>query len=118
MKTKVILKAISSSGEPYDVHFDFLDNKLAVFCNCPAGIYGKLCKHKTRLLDGDSSMLFDKTYQNTLEQVHELVRKSKYIEIISSYILLKKEIEEAQKKEKKFREQIEDVLKTGIEIIE
>ena len=116
MKTKVILKAISSSGEPYEVHFDFLDNKLAVFCNCQAGIYGKLCKHKTRLLDGDLSMLFDKTDQERLEQVHEMVKKSKYAEIISSYNLLKKEIKEAQKKEKKFRKQIEHGLKTGIEI--
>lgn len=117
MKTKIILKAISSSGEPYDVNFDLLDNKLAVFCNCPAGMYGKLCKHKTKFLDGDLSMLFDKNDQERLEQVHEMVKKSKYTEVISSYNTIKKEIENAQKKEKKLKEQIEHVLKTGIEII-
>ena len=85
MKTNMIIKVISSSGEPYDVHFEFSENKLTVLCNCPAGIYGKLCKHKTRLLDGDSSILFEKTDQNTLEQVHAWVKKSKYSDIISSY---------------------------------
>lgn len=118
MKAKINLQVISSAGEPHDVYFDFSDNKLVVFCNCQAGIHGKLCKHKTGLLDGDSSILFDKSDQNRLEQIHELVRKTKYVEILSSYNLLKKEIEEAQKKERKFREQIEHALKSGIEIFE
>ncbi len=111
-----MLKAISSSGESYDVHFKFSDKKLVVFCNCPAGIYGKLCKHKSRLLDGDPSMLFDKTDLSKLQQVHNMVKKSNYAEIISSYQHLKKEIEKAQQKEKKLRKQIENTLKTGIEI--
>jgi hypothetical protein len=50
--------------------------------------------------------------------VHALVKKSKYLDIISSYNILKKEIEEAQRKERKSREQIEHALKTGIEILE
>lgn len=115
MKPETIIKVISSSGEPYDVHFEFSDNKFKVHCNCPAGIYGKLCKHKTGLLDGDSSLLFDKTDLEILAQIHEAVKKSKYTEIISSYNILRKEIEAAQKKEKKLKEHIEQALKTGIE---
>jgi len=118
MKTKKIIKVISSTGEPHDVYFEFSDNKLTVFCNCPAGVYRKkICKHKTRLLDGDSSMLVNKTDQNLLDEVHAWVKKSKYSDIISSYNALKKEIEELQKKEKKLREKIESALKTGIEIV-
>lgn len=117
MKTKISLKAKSSSGEPYDVDVDFSDNKFTVFCNCQAGIFGKICKHKTSLLDGDSSMLFDKNEQEKLERIHEVVKKSKYAEIISTYKTIKNEIEQAQKKEKKVKEQIEHSLKTGIEII-
>ena len=116
MKTNMIIKVISSSGEPYDVHFEFSDNKFTVFCNCPAGIYGKLCKHKTRLLDGDLSILFDKSAQDILNQVHEFANNSKYKEMMSSYKNIKKEIEEIQKKEKKIKEQIEQALKTGIDI--
>jgi len=117
MKEETIIKVISSSGEPYDVHFKFSDNKFTVICHCPAGIYGKLCKHKTGLLDGDYSLLFNKTDHKTLEQIHEAVKKSKYTEIISSYNILRKEIETAQKKEKKLKEQIEHALKTGIETV-
>jgi hypothetical protein len=116
MKTKIILRANSSSGDPYDVHFDFSDNKLTVFCNCQAGIYGKICKHKTGLLDGNLSILFDKTDEKTLLQVVEFVEKSKYKEVMSAYNLIKKEIEEMQKKEKTIKGHIELMLKTGIEI--
>jgi len=116
MKPETIIKAISSSDEPYDVYFEFSENKFKVHCNCPAGIYGKLCKHKIGLLDGDSSLLFNKTDYEVLEQIHEVVKKSKYIEIISSYNSIKREIEVAQKKEKKLKEQIEQSLKAGVDI--
>lgn len=117
MDTRIILKVISSSGEPYDVHFEISDNKFTVLCNCPAGVYGKLCKHKTRLLDGDTSILFNQTDKDTLKQLHDFADKSKYAELMSSYNLLKKEIEIFQKKEKKIKEQVELILKTGIEIL-
>jgi len=87
-----------------------------VFCNCQAGTYGKLCKHKTGLLDGNLSILFDKADQEKLLQVMELVKKSKYTEVMSAYSLINKEIEEMQKQEKKIKGQIELILKTGIEI--
>lgn len=115
MKPEINIKVISSSGDPYDVHFELFENKFRVHCNCPAGIYGKLCKHKTGILDGDDSLLFDKNDREMLDRVHEIVKKSKYTEIISGYITIKKEIETAQKKEKKLREQIEQSLKTGID---
>jgi len=118
MKTKIILRANSSSGDPYDVHFDFSDNKLTVFCNCQAGTYGKLCKHKTGLLDGNISILFDKADQGKLLQVIEFVKYSKYTERMSAYSLIKKEIEEMQNKEKTIKGQIELMLKTGIEIFQ
>jgi hypothetical protein len=118
MKEKIILRANSSAGDPYNVHFDFSDNKLTVFCNCQAGTYGKLCKHKTGLLDGDLTILFDKADQETLLQVIEYVKKSKYTEVMSAYSLKKKEIEEMQKQEKKIKGQIELILKTGIEIFQ
>ena len=117
MNTKISQKVKSSSGEPYDVDINFSNNKYTVFCNCQAGIYGKLCKHKTSLLDEDFSLLYDKNEQEKLERVRDIVKKSKYSEIISAYKIIKQEIEQAQKKEKKAKEQIEHALKTGIEII-
>lgn len=115
MNQETILKVMSSSGEPYNVHFTFSDNKFTVFCHCPAGIHGKLCKHKTGLLKGDSSLLYNKSDSEILQQIHGVVKNSKYEEIISTYDKLKKEIEESQKKEKKLKEQIEHALKSGIQ---
>ena len=117
MDTKITFKVTSSSGEPYNIQFKFSDSQFTVVCNCQAGIFGKLCKHKIGLLDGDPLLLFDKTDQETLELVHDFVKKSRYREIISSYNILKKETEEAQKKEKRLKEQIEHALKTGVDIV-
>ena len=117
MKEETIIKVSSSSGDPYDVHFQFSENKFTVFCNCQAGIYGKLCKHKTGLLNGDSSILFDNADHEILEQIHQEVKKSKYTEIIASYNSLRKEIETAQRKEKILKGEIEQALKTGIDTV-
>jgi uncharacterized Zn finger protein len=68
---KVSLKAISSSGDSeYLVDFIVDDNgKLSVFCDCPAGEWGRFCKHKWRLLHGDESMLADPAQINDLKKV-------------------------------------------------
>lgn len=116
MKPEVNIKVISSSGEPYDVHFEFFENKFKVHCNCPAGIFGKICKHKTGLLEGDASLLFNKIDKEMLEQIYNTVKKSKYTELLASYNTSCKEIEIARKKEKKQKEQIEQLLKTGVDI--
>jgi hypothetical protein len=115
MDTNIVLKVTSSSGEPYNIQLKFSDSHFTIFCNCQAGIFGKLCKHKVGLLDGDSSILFDKTDVEILKQIYELVNKSRYREMISSYNILKKQTEEAQGKEKRLKEQIEHALKAGIE---
>jgi hypothetical protein len=116
MKSEVNIKVISSSGDPYDVHFVFFENKFKVHCNCPAGIFGKICKHKTGLLEGDVSLLFKKSDSEMLEQIHNIVKNSKYTELLDSYNTVYKEIEIARKKEKKQKEQIEQLLKTGVDI--
>ena len=78
MNTKIIIKAVSSSGDYYHVHFEIINGKLTVFCDCQAGIHGKLCKHKIGLLAGDFSKLFDKEDKDKLIQVQELVSKTNY----------------------------------------
>jgi uncharacterized protein YdcH (DUF465 family) len=44
------------------------------------------------------------------------VKNSKYTELLDSYNTVYKEIEIARKKEKKQKEQIEQLLKTGVDI--
>lgn len=56
---KIILKAKSSSGEPYSVQFEFEEEKLKVHCTCKAGIMRTACKHRIPLLKSDLNMLAD-----------------------------------------------------------
>ena len=49
----------SSSGEPHKVTFSTLGDCVRVFCRCPAGVMGWMCKHKLGLISGDASMLSD-----------------------------------------------------------
>lgn len=117
MKAETVFKVISSSGNPYDVRFLISNNMLSIVCSCPAGIHGKLCKHKVGLLEGDSSLLFLRSDCDTLEEIHEIVKRSKYIEMASSYNLLKREIDVLRDKEKKLKEEIEHSLRAGVEIV-
>ena len=117
MNTKIIIKTISSSGGYYDVYFEIINDKLTVFCSCPAGIHGKLCKHKIGFLAGDFSKLFDKEDKDKLTQVQELVSKTNYSDILKTYNKVKEEVEEAQKKEAKIKAEIESAIKAGLELV-
>jgi len=113
MKT-IILKAKSSSGDPYDVTFTNTGHSITVSCTCQAGIYGKLCKHKTKLLHGDVSILYDPSDAKALRKVVEWVRASDYETVLATYEAIKKEIEAVKQKEKNLRQTIELTLREGI----
>jgi hypothetical protein len=43
-----------SASEPYTVQFKKSGNNLSAYCTCPAGAVGQICKHRMRILDGDT----------------------------------------------------------------
>jgi Cft2 family RNA processing exonuclease len=112
----ICFKVKSSSGGTYDVTFQNKDSILVVFCSCKAGTYGNLCKHKTRLLNGDESILYNQADVPALREILELIRQSQYIKLLEEHDALKKEIENAKEKERIFRHRIEKVLAEGIPI--
>lgn len=111
---EIRVKAKSSSGEPYEVVFTNHDNFFTVFCPCQAGVYGQLCKHKTQLLQGDESMLHNTGDAAVLVEIRSWVQNSEYSALLTEYSAIKKEIEEANRKEKKFRRTLEDAMRKGI----
>jgi hypothetical protein len=117
MNDKLLIKALSSSGDYYQVHFEIINDRLTVFCNCQAGIHGKLCKHKIGLLAGDFSKLYDQEEKDKLIQVQELVSKTNYYAILRTYNKVKAEVEEAQKKEAKIKAEVESAIKSGLEFV-
>jgi len=111
---KTILLAKSSKGEPYQVHFTLKENRLSVFCKCPAGIYGQLCKHKVKLLSNDTSMLFDPNQTDQLSQIVEWAKKTEYPQLLDELQDSEKEAETAKKKVKAIKERLARVMKTGL----
>lgn len=60
VRMNISIKAKSSSGDSfYTVDFFVKEDVLSVLCDCPAGEWGKFCKHKWQLLNGDQDMLAD-----------------------------------------------------------
>ena len=46
-----------SSKDPYEVIFIKEGDSLTAICNCPAGTYGNVCKHRVNILDGSAKGL-------------------------------------------------------------
>jgi len=44
-----------SASEPYEVMFKKDGDKIIASCTCPAGAFGQICKHRLRIMSGDSS---------------------------------------------------------------
>ena len=114
---KVTVLAKSSGAKPYEVDFIIDGNSLVVFCNCQAGSFGKLCKHKTELLAGDESRLFAESEIPKLVQIQEIVQSA------SEVIRLTEEVAESepivkceQTKLKKSKKLLETALKQGVPI--
>lgn len=68
----ISLKANSSSGSFYNVEFREAEEGLSIHCDCPAGEWGKFCKHKWQLLNGDVGMLFDSSQLQQLAALHKI----------------------------------------------
>ena len=83
---KISIKAKSSSGDPYNVEFLVESNKLSVFCDCRAGQFSQLCKHKTELLAGDKTRLFSETEVPLLDELGAIVARAGQLKQLSGQI--------------------------------
>ena len=114
---KFTILAKSSGANPYEVDFIIDGGSLVVFCNCQAGSFGKLCKHKTELLVGDESRLFAESEIPKLAQIREILQSAPELtrlakEIAESERIVKSE----QAKLKKSKKRFETALKQGVPI--
>ena len=113
----ITFKAKSSSGEPYNVEFK-IDGKLFTgFCNCQAGKCGQLCKHKTELIAGDQSRLFDESEVPKLKELESLIAQARDLSKVASQITeSEKIIRKEQSKVKKIKKDFATKLKEGVMI--
>jgi uncharacterized Zn finger protein len=101
MEVEIPVKSSSNPDESYLVTFSLEDGKLSVFCTCPAGAWGKLCKHKTGLIENNAALLFDAEDAPALAKAHELVASTSMLDVYQQFSERRKAIEAQQKKLKK-----------------
>jgi uncharacterized Zn finger protein len=112
---KITLFAKSSSrDEPYSVEFYNKKGLLSVFCDCPAGIHGQLCKHKRALASNNKLMLFDNSQLEDFNKVNEWVMATDYPKLIEEVVETEKEIEALKKKLKSAKAMLARVMRDGL----
>lgn len=84
-----------SSSEPYSVDITINDNQMYVACSCPAGNFGKFCKHKIRLLQGDFDVLYDDDQCDDLSRINDWIQQSDFLDLIFERSKFKKDLREA-----------------------
>ncbi len=52
---EITFRVKGSSKEPYEVLFIRDGNSLTAICNCPAGQFSNVCKHRLAILDGKTA---------------------------------------------------------------
>lgn len=118
MKLKSILVK-SDSGEPHSVDLVF-DNQtgISVHCSCQAGDSAQCCKHKTALISGDASLLFDSSQNSSWSEIKKIFKESNLYEAYNNYLKQLHEIEteenKVKTKKKNLKAQFAQRLRDGI----
>jgi len=113
MEITILVKS-SSQSEPRTVHVIQDDSGLSFFCDCPAGNWGRMCKHKTALASGNDNMLYDEDQRENFEKVMDWVAQSGYPELMQELKEAENELEPAKENLRDIKEKISRVMKEGL----
>lgn len=113
METTILVKS-SSRDEPYAVVVSSAETGLSIFCDCPAGEWGKYCKHKMAIVLADERILYDEEQVNNFKKVTEWIAESGYPDLVVELRESEKELEAAKKNVKNQKEKIARLMKEGL----
>ena len=113
MEITILVKS-SSRDEPYAVVITSTESGLSIFCDCPAGEWGKYCKHKMSIVLADERILYDEKQSCNFKKVTEWISKSGYPGLVAGFHTTEKELEAAKKNVKKQKEKIAQLMKEGL----
>jgi len=116
MKNIKLLAKSSSGKKPYSVDFTIIGGKMTVRCNCPAGRYGKLCKHKISMIEEDYDILYDENQDKQLYEISDLIQKSDFLDLIFERSKAKTALGEAQEKLDTVKKKMAQAIKNGINL--
>jgi len=115
IKKLEILAKSSSSEIPYTVECYLEENKISVFCSCPAGDNRKLCKHVRKIIAGDDSILYDRNQENVLESIRNHLAKTAIPLLLSELEKSESLLEEAERNVEKAKKNLRNVILNKLE---
>lgn len=65
----IVFRIQGSAAEPYTTEFRKNGNNLSAWCTCPAGALGQHCKHRLRILSGDTEGIVSGNEQEVVKVV-------------------------------------------------
>ncbi len=113
METTILVKS-SNRDKPYAVAVSSTEYGLSIFCDCPAGEWGKYCKHKMAVVLADRRILYDDNQIDNFNKVVELIAKSSYPDLVEELRDAEKKLESAKKTVKNQKEKIARLMKESL----
>jgi uncharacterized Zn finger protein len=113
MEAKILVKS-SSRKEAYTVVVSLTETGLSISCNCPAGEWGKYCKHKIAIILGDNKILYNDEQIEGLNKAGSWISKSNYPPLLTQLQEYEIELETVKKKVTSFKEELANFMKKGL----
>lgn len=106
METTLRIRS-GSSDAIYTLQVFCEDGNVAIFCDCSAGAYGKLCKHKLAVISNDRADIKNHEQDNNYELAQEWIKSSSLQKMLAEIRVAESEVESAQAKVKKLKKALE-----------
>ncbi len=113
MEITVLIKS-SSSTEPRNVLVLQDDVGLSIFCDCPAGERGRVCKPRKAVASGNDSMLYDEDQRENFNRIMELISQTGYPELMKELEDAENEMDTEKEKVIDLKKKIAGVMKDGL----
>ena len=110
-----ILVKSSSKPDPYGVEIAVEESRVSLFCDCPAGVLGKYCKHKEAIALGDKKILFDEAQLQNYELAAQAIASSGIPDLFVELRDAELAAEKAKKHAKFLKAKIARSMTDGIE---
>ncbi len=106
METTLRIRS-GSSDAIYTLQIFCEDGNVAIFCDCSAGAYGKLCKHKLAVISNDRTDIENQEQNSNFDLAHAWIKSSSLQEMLAEIRAAENEVESAQTKVKKLKKALE-----------
>ena len=103
-----------SDPNPYTVEVQRTRNgHLTVTCTCKAGQYGRLCKHRVRLLSGEDTGVASRSERRNIAKVRDWLHNSNLEEPLLDVFQAQEALQEAEDHLRKVRRRLNRLMTDG-----